>query len=106
MFFPKLRCVATDTVITVPGTATVNDAVRAMSHHGVRSVVVAQEGDLRVLRPSVLLQLDRLGANLETPLMALDLPRVSCLHQEDSVVDGLSALDAKLARKFDQLAGE
>ncbi|ABM62914.1 PAS domain S-box protein [Halorhodospira halophila] len=92
MYAPPLRALATEHVVTLPASASVGEAVRTMQDHNIRDVVVRTRDGFRLFLSTMLLRLDHLGADLETPLGRLDLPRATTLSPDASVVDGLRAI--------------
>ncbi|MCG5548525.1 PAS domain S-box protein [Halorhodospira halochloris] len=92
MFFPKLSALATKSVVTLPTTATLAEAVATMRDCNIRDVVVKSDDGLKLFLSSMLLRLDAMDSDLETPLGELDLPLATILDPDANVVDGLKAI--------------
>ncbi|MFO8155879.1 MAG: PAS domain-containing protein [Thiohalospira sp.] len=92
MIFPHLATIATTDVITLPPTATIGDAVRAMEERDVHTVVVVTPRGYRLFSSARLLDFKSRGHDLQTPLDELDLPWAITLDPDASVLDGLRAI--------------
>ncbi len=92
MVFPTLRSIATATVVTLPETATLAEAVQTMNRHNIRDVVVRTESGYRLVLSSMLLSLQIKGLPLSTPLSELELPEAALLDPDASALDGLKAI--------------
>ncbi|WPL18924.1 Signal transduction histidine-protein kinase BarA [Thiorhodovibrio winogradskyi] len=92
MFFPKLRSIATPSVITLPASANLAEVARTMGQHNIRSVVVSLNPGYRLILSSRLLAFQTQGVPLATPLVELDLPEPALCDPDETVLEGLNAI--------------
>ncbi|WP_200181072.1 CBS domain-containing protein [Ectothiorhodospira mobilis] len=93
MYFPTLESIATRQVITLRGDCSVREGARAMARYHVRNVVVLSgDGEYRVLRAADLVALRTDGIPFDTPLAALELPRVPTLPPDADVLQGIARM--------------
>ena len=93
MFFPKLRQIATQHVITIDDQASVQNALDKMSAHHLRDLIVTGDAGLRIITARELIDVRLQGHDLHnTRLNSIALPQVTQLGAHESVVDGLVAL--------------
>ncbi len=98
MPFPKLRSVATETVTTLPATATIHDAIQAVKAHDTHDVVVvgqdAAGGTEGAYPVGILTQKDIIrllsdGAELSRPVAAYVAQPVQALDEQVSIAEAL-----------------
>ncbi len=89
MIFPELKSIATRNVITIPSEATVNEAVRLMTEHNIRDVIVLKEGRYFLFHSHTLLDLKLKNADFSQPLNSFPLPEVPDLPFTGTVADVL-----------------
>lgn len=92
MLFPKLSQVATQNVVTIAEDQSIQKALHLMHEHQIRDVIVIGSGGLRILTAKELIQFQVMSISFDTPLAKTHLNTVPQLSPDDSVLDGLVAI--------------
>ena len=92
MFFPSLSQIATQGVKTLADSHSIQHAADFMDQHNLRDVVITGAQGLRMMTPRELIVLRLQEVDFNLPLSQIALQPVSVLSQDQSVIDGLSAL--------------
>lgn len=92
MLFPSLDSLATVEVITAPREATIQEAVKLMTVHNIRDVIINAHRDYYILTAQDLIRFRLEGVGYETPLSAVPLSRVPQVPPHANVLEAMEAV--------------